>query len=62
MVLAHLSNEPTNDPRDVVNAAMYFYLADPDESRGDGYDLSCGSDSMELARDTREAMEGGLPR
>ena len=56
MLRAHLANDPEDDPRDVVNAATYFYLADPDADHR-GIDLSCGDQALGYAKQNRLACE-----
>lgn len=51
--------EAGEDPRDLVNAAVTFYLCDDANCRHRELDLECGDDSLQRAKADRLAQEGG---
>ena len=48
------------DPRDLVNAAVTFYLADEATPSHDGFDLDCGDEALERAKLDRQSREEGV--
>ena len=51
------SQEPGEDPRDLVNAAVTFYLCDPRNDRHGEFDFDDGGDALERAKQDRLAKE-----
>ena len=50
--------EAGEDPRDLVSAAVTFYLSDDDDHRHGEFDLEDGSDALRRAKSDRLAAEG----
>ena len=48
---------PGEDPRDLVNAAVTFYLSDDQNDRHGEFDLSCGDEALARAKHDRLATE-----
>jgi hypothetical protein len=54
LLRAHMAEEPGDDPRDVVSAAVVFMLSDPEDDDGE----FASDDALEHARERRLALEG----
>lgn len=50
--------EAGEDPRDLVNAAVTFYLCDDEDHRQDQFDLECGDEALRRATRDRMVCEG----
>lgn len=50
--------EAGEDPRDLVSAAVTFYLSDDDDYRRGEFNLECGDDALKRAKSDRLAAEG----
>lgn len=53
---------PGEDPRDLINAAVTFYLCGDDNNRPDGFDLEISGEALERAKRTRLKLENGKGR
>ena len=49
--------EAGEDPRDLVNAAVTFYLCGEDDEQHGEFDLNCGDDALERAKQDRLGKE-----